>query len=157
MIKLLSTTQIPLALSVGESEWHALVRTGSALLGFKSMAQDFGRSLRPALKTDSSTAIGIGSRRGVGKIRHLSTQTLWLQNHVTEKTIKLLKEPGKENVADLGTKHVDHDTLKKMVSKLGFVAKDGKSKLSKAIVALIELLPHVVRTQGSINIVYRSS
>ena len=54
-------------------------------------------------------------------------------------------------MADLGTKHVDHGTLLKIVTKLGFVAKDGRSKLSKAIVASVAMLPHIVRnTIGSI-------
>ena len=30
-------------------------------------------------------ASGIGARRGVGKIRHLETRTLWLQKHITER------------------------------------------------------------------------
>ena len=78
MIKLLSTTQVTVALSTAESEWHALVRTASALIGLQNLAADLGRYLQLTLKTDATAAIGIASRRGAGKIRHLATQTLWL-------------------------------------------------------------------------------
>ena len=111
MVKLLSTTQITIALSSAESEWHAFVRTASALIGFQNLALDFGRQLSPVLKTDASAAIGIASRRGAGKIRHLATQTLWLQQLVTDKRIKLSKVSGSVNPADIGTKFLERAKL----------------------------------------------
>ena len=135
MIKLLSTTQVTVSLSTAESEWHALVRTASALIGLQNLAADLGRYLQPILKTDASAAIGIASRRGAGKIRHLATQTLWLQQLVTEKRVKLQKVSGTSNTADLGTKFLDRAKLESLTASLGFYVLAGKSKIAKHIVS----------------------
>ena len=44
--------------------------------------------------SDSSAAIGISSRSGVGKVRHIATRYLWVQDAVREKQIMLKKIPG---------------------------------------------------------------
>ena len=79
---------------------------------------------------DASAASGIGARRGVGKIRHLETRTLWLQKHITEKEILLRRQKGSENPSDLGTKHLDQATMWKHVAALGNEERDGQSELS---------------------------
>ena len=138
MIKLLSTTQITASLSTAESEWHALVRTASALIGLQNLAADLGRYLQPILKTDASAAIGIASRRGAGKIRHLATQTLWLQQLVTEKRVKLLKVSGQVNTADLGTKFLDRAKLDGLTTSLGFHVRAGRSPIAKDVAQHIQ-------------------
>ena len=55
--------------------------------------------------TDSSAALGICSRRGLGKLRHLDTHTLWIQQAVRSKDVDLRKVPGEANPADIFTKH----------------------------------------------------
>jgi hypothetical protein len=130
MVKFLSTTQAPINLSSGESEWHAAVRSGSALVGFVNLLADFGRTLPAVLCLDASATIGIASRRGVGKIRHLDVDTLWLQWLVTHRKVKLEKVDGKVNVADLGTKHLDGPTLRRLLEILGFYFAEGRSKLA---------------------------
>jgi hypothetical protein len=55
--------------------------------------------------TDSSAAIGICSRQGLGKLRHLDTHTLWIQQAVRTKRVDLRKVLGERNPADLLTKH----------------------------------------------------
>ena len=123
MIKMISATQRVLALSSGESEYYALVRCAALTLGLVNMCRDLGRVLSAALGCDSSAAIGVAGRRGAGKIRHIEVATLWLQHHVTSKALKLFKEKGTENVADLGTKHFDRATLQRLLKSLGFVRK----------------------------------
>ena len=133
MIKLLSTTQVTVSLSTAESEWHALVRTASALIGLQNLAADLGRYLQPTLKADATAAIGIASRRGAGKIRHLATQTLWLQQLVTEKRVKLQKVSGNLNTADLGTKFLERAKLESLTASLGFYVRTGKSHIAKEV------------------------
>ena len=79
----------------------------------------------------AEAASGIGARKGVGKIRHLETRTLWLQKHITEKEIVPRRRNGSENPSDLGTKHLDQATMWKHVAALGFEKRDGKSELSQ--------------------------
>ena len=72
-------------------------------------------------------------------MRHIEVGTLWLQRLVVEKIITLSREPGKDNVADLGTKHVDATTLSRIIDKLGYVKVDGRSSLAlRASLSLLE-------------------
>ena len=111
-----------------------VVRTASALIGFQGLAADLGRYLHPILKTDASAAMGIASRRGAGKIRHLATQTLWLQQLVTEKRIKLQKVSSHINTADLGTKFLGRAKLESPTASLGYVIRKRKSDVAKEVV-----------------------
>ena len=66
--------------------------------------------------TDSSAAIGICNRQGLGKLRHLDTHTLWIQQAVRTSRIHLKKIDGDSNPADLFTKHsLTRERLMKLV------------------------------------------
>ena len=106
-----STTQKPIATSSGESEFYGGVKIASRLLGLGALLKDFGVQLGLRLLQDSSASIGVASRRGAGGIKHIETQTLWLQQVVRRKLLNQKKVDGKKNNADLGTKHVDHQTM----------------------------------------------
>ena len=75
-------------------------------MGMVEMARCMGLVLKVRLHLDSTAAKGIAQRRGVGKIRHLAVQTLWLQEVVQKKGVDIFKVAGGENPADLGTKHL---------------------------------------------------
>ena len=71
-------------------------------------------------RSDSGAAIGICSRQGLGKLRHLDTQTLWVQQAVRTRRLELRKELGEENPADLFTKHsLSRARLEKLVALHG--------------------------------------
>ena len=73
------------ALSSGEAEYYAALKGACIALGFRSMAADLGEDVRMVLRSDSSPALGIIGRRGLGKVRHMETGYLWLQDIVTLK------------------------------------------------------------------------
>eukprot|EP00971_Amphidinium_carterae_P044431 873851-Amphidinium_carterae.1 len=58
------------------------------------------------------------------------TATLWLQRHITSGSMSLRRQPGSDNVADVGTKHVDSATLVKHLKSMGFVHMDGRSAIA---------------------------
>ncbi len=128
-----TATQGAPTLSSGEAEFVANTKGGSVALGMQSMARDFGDELTLDLRTDSSASKGMASRIGLGKVRHLDTALLWLQHHVNQKKIRLHKEPGSENLADVGTKDVPEVTMKKMMSLMGF--KEASGRHPKALAA----------------------
>ena len=109
-----STTQTTVALSSGEAELVGLVRGASQGLGFQSMLRDLGFDAQLHLRTDATAAIGICRRRGLGKIRHLATSDLWIQEKLQQGAFLLSKIPGAENAADLLTKHLERPTLDKL-------------------------------------------
>ena len=58
------------------------------------------------LYCDSSAALGITQRAGIGKVRHLRTQGLWVQEVRMSGRISYKKVLGTKNPADLLTKHM---------------------------------------------------
>ena len=46
------------------------------------------------LRRDTSAAKGIASRKGVGKVKHLETRTLWVQDQVERGWLKIKKFDG---------------------------------------------------------------
>ena len=117
LLKTQARTQSNIALSSAESELYALVSAASEGLGMRSMAKDFGLSLEPCLQVDASAAIGITQRKGLGKVRHLDTQALWIQDAVRQRRVRLEKVLGTENPADLMTKHLDQKSIDKNLAK----------------------------------------
>lgn len=105
-----------------------MTHAASAILGMKHLARDLGRQLEARLAGDANAAAGIGARRGVGKIWHLETRSLWLQKHLTEKELVPPRQKCVDNPADLGAKN--RDTMEKHVGNAGFSQKTGWSQLS---------------------------
>ena len=101
-----SSTQPSVTLSSGEAEYYGLVKAAGAGLGHQSLMSDLGVELPVTAWTDSSAALGIASRAGLGKLRHLETHTLWLQEKVRTKAVTVKKVWGEVNPADLFTKHL---------------------------------------------------
>ncbi len=104
-VKSWSSTQSSIALSSGEAEFNGVVRGAGVGLGYQSLLRDLGIDIPIRVWTDSSAAVGICSRQGLGKLRHLDTHTLWVQQAVRSKKIDLRKVDGEVNPADLFTKH----------------------------------------------------
>ena len=68
-----------------------------------------------------TSAYGICQRRGVGRLRHAHKKELWLQDQVAAKNVKLGRVPSEDNEADLGTKYLERDRIKKCVTKMGML------------------------------------
>jgi len=95
-----STTQQLPSLSIGEAEWYGVNKTSAEGLGVKAGCQDLGDEYHLRVWTDSSAAIGIGNRLGLGKLKHVETQYLWVQHARKQNRPSLHKEEGKNNCAD---------------------------------------------------------
>ena len=71
------------------------------------------------LYLDSSAARGVLSRRGVGRLRHLSCRVLWLQNLVVEKMLQVKAVLGTINPADVSTKRLSIARLELLMFLFG--------------------------------------
>ena len=94
IFKTWSTTQGVTALSSGEAEYYALVKTASQCLGMKAMMEDVGMHTNVKVITEATAAIGIARRTGLGPVRHIETNTLWVQEEVYRKEIQVEKVGG---------------------------------------------------------------
>ena len=93
-------------MSSGAAEFYSLVKAAGAGPGHQSSMHDLGVDLPVRAWTDSSASLGIATRSGLGKLRHLETHTLWVQEKVRVGAIALRKLRGDVNPADLFTKHL---------------------------------------------------
>ena len=127
-LKTWAKTQGPVALSSGEAEYYSMVKGAIEGLGMQTLARDLGWSLALRLHVDSSAAKAIASRQGMGKIRHLEVRHLWLQQVVREGRLILRKVAGKLNCADLLTKGLGIDDIKKLLGLMTASLKENFSK-----------------------------
>ena len=71
----------------------------------------------------------------MGKIRHLDTTDLWVQEVIRSGRVELVKVLGTENPADILTKYIEKPLLQKMLAKMGMVQMEGRAACAPAIAA----------------------
>ena len=119
LIKGWSVTQAVIALSSGEAEYYGIVKGSSVGLGIRSVLADLGCRARLVVCMDSSAAKGMASRKGLGKVRHVEVNQLWVQEKVGNGEVELRKVEGSENLADALTKHLDGEGISKHMGGTG--------------------------------------
>ena len=67
---------------------------------------------------DASAALAIVARRGLGKLRHLDTNYLWIQEKAAKGDLNFKKVAGVDNGADLFTKTLSWNEIQNHIHKL---------------------------------------
>lgn len=115
-------TQQVRAKSSGEAEFYGLVDTTQEIILLQSVLKFAGFDLPAEVGTDSSAAKALSERMGVGpRVRHLETSSLWMQDCVRDRHIRVIKVPGATNTADLGTKALDENRIKELMAAINCV------------------------------------
>jgi len=127
-VKHWSRSQRTRALSVGEAEYAAMVSGAAEGLGLQTLMKELGWETEAVVKTDSSTAKAVASRRGLGKLRHVEVRMLWIQDAVKRERIKVKKVGGDRNLADHLTKEKSLAEYKDLLKEVGgwVVTRSGK-------------------------------
>ena len=73
------------------SEWCPIV------LGVVSLLKDMGQEARLTVHIDSTSGKAIASRTGVGKVRHMDSRYLWLQEVKKSEKLTMKKILGRDN------------------------------------------------------------
>ena len=129
LLKCWSSTQAGVAMSSGEAEFYGAVKGASAGLGMRALYKDIGYDLPLRLWTDSSAAVGICSRQGLGKLRHLECTSLWIQQRIRHGELEVRKIAGEFNPADLYTKHLESKAkIEQLVSLFGGEFREGRAE-----------------------------
>ena len=118
VIKSWSRNQSVVALSSAEAELYGAVKCTAELIGLINLAKEWGDELEGSILADASAALGIISRRGVGKVRHLDCSHLWIQEAAASKAISFGKIAGDKNCADILTKPIGAAILEKHMETL---------------------------------------
>ena len=95
-----SRTQSCVALSSGEAELNAMLKAGCEGLSMKYLLEEIGEEKRLHLRGDSSASHGTLNRLGAGRIKHLHTRQLWLQERVFSGEVSVEKVGRSINWAD---------------------------------------------------------
>ena len=78
--------------------------------------------------TDLSAAKGIAHRIGLGKMRHLDVQLLWIQGRVRHGDFKVINVPGSTNPADLFTKFLADNRIVMLTDSWGQTFETGRAQ-----------------------------
>ena len=88
-------------------------------------------AVKPGIElcVDASAAVGIASRRGLGKQRHIELNELWLQDQVARGRISIRKVDGKVNFSDSLTKFCGADRISQTIECTYHQARGGRHEL----------------------------
>ena len=104
------------ALSSCEAELNALVLALSESLCIRTLLKELDFSCEIRIYCDSAAAIQHVSKLGLGRLKHVSMKTLYVQDLLSRKVFSLFKIEGTKNIADILTKGVDTATLERLLS-----------------------------------------
>ena len=137
VVKSWSSTQTVVALSTGEAELYALNKAAAQSLGLQSLLTDLGVNMSIRLHTDATTGRAIATRRGLGKVRHIAVNELWLQEQVAEGKVYIHKIKNKFNLADLLTKYLSAQEIAQIMEYMQHTHLEGRSDVAPSL-SLIE-------------------
>ena len=93
------------ALSVGETEFYAVMKGDQIGLSLLSVYQDLGIPMKIERQSDSSTANSSLDRLEAGhRTKHIATRYFWMQERVKDGDFSIKKVLTGKNCADVGTK-----------------------------------------------------
>ena len=126
-----SSTQSVRALSTGESEFYAITKGSAHSLHSQAILKGFGVTVEAVVLSDANAGIGIASRQGCGRLKHLEVKWLWVQEKVSEKALRLCRHPTETNIADLATKYLSMHRMEMLLAAGNLVMiKEGEGKAS---------------------------
>ena len=123
-----SKTQATIALSSAEAELTALVKATCESIGISSLLKDIGKTVKIRVYADANAALGIVARKGSGRLRHLDTSILWVQQKELQRAVEFLKVHGVANPADLMTKHLQAAPVEEYMKWLQLRPEKGRAK-----------------------------
>ena len=116
-----SRKQAVIATSSAEAEVYAAAAGISEATHLVHVIGEMGFETQMVLKIDAAAARGVLHRQGVGKLKHLSVKTLWLQAFVKRGALRVEQVGTKDNKADLGTKTLSEPRLRELRHLLGML------------------------------------
>ena len=151
VIKTYSKQQRTVALSSAEAELYAMVAASAEALAIIAYAADLGLKLDGEVYTDSSAALGISQRAGIGKVRHLRTQGLWVQECRVTGRLVYHKVLGTKNPAEVLTKHVPGELLDRHLETVGARISSGRAESAPEISSVNPCLNDEIQGSPSLH------
>ena len=129
-LKTWSETQSIVAKSSGESEMYANVKASTESLGIVTLFNHLGLEVSARVHVDAPAAKSVIERQGVGSVRHIEMDTLWLQEQQARARLPPIKCPGEQNCADMMTKYLSPKDFWRYMNELNIHERDGRAKVN---------------------------
>ena len=84
-------------------------------IGTKQMYNDLGVDVKIQILMDANAGISMMKKQGLGSVKHVATQYLWVQENVYNKDVELLKVGTTEKNADLMTKSLAEASMSRVL------------------------------------------
>ena len=111
-----------------------MVKAAGVALGFQALLEDVHIRLPVRVWTDSTATMGVCGRQGLGKLRHIDTQCLWIQQRVRDGGVELRKVRGDANPADLFAKHLlSGERITNLLKLFGCTYEGGRPEAAPAL------------------------
>ena len=94
------------------------------------MTGDFGVEVTIKVNIDASAAKGMANRKGLGKVRHIAVNQVWIQDRISKGDSTIIKVNGKENLADILTKHANAEDIRVHLHKTSQSIQEGRHELA---------------------------
>ena len=117
LVKSWSKDQGCVATSSGEAELYAA--TNAAL-------EDLGINVAIEIEIDAKATLGMVSRQGLGKMKHVEVHDLWIQEAIKRGRLTVKKIPRAIKTADLLASPSEAEDIKKFMKELNFEVKEVK-------------------------------
>ena len=82
---------------------------------------------------DSSAAIGIANRKGIGKMRHVRVGMMWIQEKSEEGELEFNTIEGERNPADMMTKNLTKSSIGMYMTEMYQIYEEGRAKSSPKV------------------------
>ena len=111
-----------------------MTKAATQALSALQLLRDFDIMTKGMIMSDSSAALGIVQREGLGgRTRHIQVQYLWMQERVAREELAVKKIDTKRNPADLMTKHLGQEDRDKMLNIMKMITIDEKDPSARSI------------------------
>ena len=127
-LKSWSVTQKSVTLSSAEAELTACIKASVETIGMLQLILSFGVKLQGEVYGDSSAALAVVGRKGIGKLRHIRVGHLWVQQVAEDEVLAYRKIQGTDNPADVNTKNVNQKAIDKALTQVEMKIMGGRAE-----------------------------
>ena len=107
-----------------------------------TLLEDFGvKDAKVRIGMDANAAMGMVQRVGLGKVRHVEVDVLWIQEQQARRLLPLEKIPGAKNQSDLCTKNIPAALIDQYLEQLNVYYAVGRATVAQQLHALGPLSP----------------
>ena len=108
------------SLSTGEAELRANTRGACEGLYVQKVLQELGVQADLEIETDAAAALQAATKMSGGRLKHLAIADKFIREALKRKLLRIKKKDTRKNSSDIHSKHVDVETLRRHLPRVGW-------------------------------------